>query len=56
MDTWLMLANIEANGERTRTIQVLKSRGMPHSNQVREFVLSRRGSSWSTSTCRTTGC
>ena len=43
MDTWLLLANIEANGERTRTIQVLKSRGMPHSNQVREFVLSRRG-------------
>jgi circadian clock protein KaiC len=43
MDTWLMLANIEANGERTRTIQVLKSRGMPHSNQVREFLLSRRG-------------
>ena len=43
MDTWLMLANIEANGERTRTIQVLKSRGMPHSNQVREFVVSRRG-------------
>ena len=43
MDTWLMLANFEANGERTRTIQVLKSRGMPHSNQVREFVLSRRG-------------
>ena len=40
MDTWLLLANIEANGERTRTIQVLKSRGMPHSNQVREFVLS----------------
>jgi circadian clock protein KaiC len=43
MDTWLLLANIEANGERTRTIQVLKSRGMPHSNRVREFVISRRG-------------
>ena len=43
MDTWLLLANIEANGERTRTLQVLKSRGMPHSNQVREFVLSERG-------------
>jgi len=43
MDTWLLLANLEANGERTRTIQVLKSRGMPHSNQVREFVLGRRG-------------
>jgi circadian clock protein KaiC len=56
MDTWLLLANLEANGERTRTIQVLKSRGMPHSNQVREFVLGRRGSSWSTSTCRATVC
>jgi len=43
MDTWMLLANLQANGERTRTIQVLKSRGMPHSNQVREFVLSRRG-------------
>ena len=43
MDTWLLLGNLEANGERTRTMQVLKSRGMPHSNQVREFVLSRRG-------------
>jgi circadian clock protein KaiC len=43
MDTWLLLANIEANGERTRTMQVLKSRGMPHSNQVREFLLTRQG-------------
>jgi circadian clock protein KaiC len=43
MDTWLLLANIEHNGERTRTIQVLKSRGMSHSNQVREFLISDRG-------------
>jgi circadian clock protein KaiC len=43
MDTWLLLANLEDNGERTRTIQVLKSRGMAHSNQVREFVLGRKG-------------
>jgi circadian clock protein KaiC len=43
MDTWLLLANIEANGERTRSLQVLKSRGMPHSNQVREFLLGRNG-------------
>ena len=43
MDTWLVLGNYEQNGERTRTLQVLKSRGMEHSNQVREFVLSRRG-------------
>jgi circadian clock protein KaiC len=43
MDVWLILANHEANGERTRTVQVLKSRGMAHSNQVREFVIGRRG-------------
>ncbi len=43
MDTWLLLSNLESNGERTRAIQVIKSRGMPHSNQVREFVLSEKG-------------
>jgi circadian clock protein KaiC len=43
MDTWLLLRNVEFNGERNRTIFVLKSRGMPHSNQVREFVLSDAG-------------
>ncbi|CAM5795373.1 circadian clock protein KaiC [Rhizobacter fulvus] len=43
MDTWLLLANVAVNGERTRTLQVLKSRGMPHSNQVREFVFSDHG-------------
>jgi circadian clock protein KaiC len=43
MDTWLMLRNIEFTGERNRTIFVRKSRGMGHSNQVREFVLSDRG-------------
>jgi circadian clock protein KaiC len=43
MDSWLILANMEFNGERTRTIQILKSRGMPHSNQIREFVLSDHG-------------
>ena len=43
MDTWLLLRNIEHNGERNRTLQVLKSRGMAHSNQVREFILSKRG-------------
>ncbi|MBF5005870.1 circadian clock protein KaiC [Diaphorobacter caeni] len=43
MDTWLWLSNIAFNGERTRTLQVLKSRGMPHSNQVREFVFSNHG-------------
>jgi circadian clock protein KaiC len=43
MDTWLLLRNVESNGERNRTIYVLKSRGMVHSNQVREFVLSAAG-------------
>jgi circadian clock protein KaiC len=43
MDTWLVLRNIEVNGERNRTLNVLKSRGMPHSNQVREFMLTSHG-------------
>jgi circadian clock protein KaiC len=43
MDSWLLVANVAYNGERTRTLQVLKSRGMPHSNQVREFVFSDKG-------------
>jgi circadian clock protein KaiC len=43
MDTWLMLRNVEFTGERNRTIFVRKSRGMSHSNQVREFVLSDKG-------------
>jgi circadian clock protein KaiC len=43
MDAWLLLRNLEVNGERTRALDVLKSRGMPHSNQVREFALTRRG-------------
>jgi circadian clock protein KaiC len=43
MDTWLLLRNVEFNGERNRTIFVHKSRGMAHSNQVREFVLGDQG-------------
>lgn len=43
MDTWLLLSNVEFNGERNRTLYVLKSRGMTHSNQVREFVLNNAG-------------
>ena len=43
MDTWLVLRNMDRNGERIRTLDVLKSRGMPHSNQVREFVLTSQG-------------
>jgi len=43
MDTWISVRNMESNGERTRGMYVLKSRGMAHSNQVREFVLSDKG-------------
>jgi circadian clock protein KaiC len=43
MDTWLLLQIIESRGERNRGLYILKSRGMPHSNQVREFILSDEG-------------
>jgi circadian clock protein KaiC len=43
MDTWLLLANREANGERIRTMQVVKARGMAHSNQVREWLFTDHG-------------
>jgi circadian clock protein KaiC len=43
MDTWLLLRNVETDGERNRLLFVRKSRGSAHSNQVREFRLSERG-------------
>jgi circadian clock protein KaiC len=43
MDTWLLVRMLDTNGERNRLLYVLKSRGMPHSNQVREFQLSEKG-------------
>jgi circadian clock protein KaiC len=43
MDTWLLLYNREANGEHNRQLYLLKSRGMAHSNQVREFLMSSAG-------------
>jgi circadian clock protein KaiC len=43
IDTWIFARDVELNGERNRCIYVLKSRGMAHSNQVREFVMSNDG-------------
>jgi circadian clock protein KaiC len=43
MDTWLMLREIEVAGERNRTLTILKSRGMAHSNQLREMRLTAEG-------------
>ncbi len=43
IDTWLALRDIEAGGERNRGLYVIKSRGMKHSNQIREFVITSAG-------------
>src|ERR1035437_8279087 len=43
MDAWLSLQDFEGNGERNRVLYVLKARGMAHSNQMREFLISDRG-------------
>jgi circadian clock protein KaiC len=43
MDTWILLKAVEVGGERNRALYVLKSRGMDHSNQIREFLLTNDG-------------
>jgi len=43
MDAWLLLQDFEGNGERNRVLYVLKARGMAHSNQIREFLISNHG-------------
>jgi circadian clock protein KaiC len=43
VDTWLLVRDVELDGERNRALYVLKSRGMPHSNQVREFLITSKG-------------
>jgi circadian clock protein KaiC len=43
IDTWLLLRDIESGGERNRGLYILKSRGMAHSNQIREFLLTGHG-------------
>src|SRR5205085_3143869 len=43
IDTWIVLREVEIEGERNRGIYVLKSRGMDHSNQIRELLLTKKG-------------
>jgi circadian clock protein KaiC len=43
IDTWLLLRDIELGTARTKGLYVLKSRGMPHSHEIREFVLTANG-------------
>jgi circadian clock protein KaiC len=43
VDAWLLVRDIEFNGERNRGMYIMKSRGMKHSNQVREFIITDKG-------------
>src|SRR4030095_12396268 len=43
VDTWILVRDIERDGERNRGIYIMKSRGMKHSNEVREFLISSKG-------------
>jgi circadian clock protein KaiC len=43
VDAWLLLKDIESGGERNRGLYVIKSRGMKHSNQIREFIMTDQG-------------
>lgn len=43
MDAWILLKTLEINGERNKGLYVLKARGMKHSNQIREFILTSKG-------------
>jgi circadian clock protein KaiC len=43
MDAWLLLESTPVGGERNRTVYILKSRGMDHSNQIREFMITDHG-------------
>jgi len=43
VDAWILLRDVEMNGERNRALSIIKSRGMKHSKEVREFVISSKG-------------
>jgi circadian clock protein KaiC len=43
MDTWILLTDGEENGQRTRGVFIVKSRGMSHSRELRELVVSNKG-------------
>jgi len=43
VDAWILVRDVESNGERNRALYIMKSRGMNHSNQVREFVITDHG-------------
>ncbi len=55
VDTWMMVQDIEVDAERTRSLCVMKSRGMVHSNQVKRFIISNKGITLSTIVTKNTG-
>jgi circadian clock protein KaiC len=43
VDTWMMVQDIEVNALRTRSLCIMKSRGMEHATDVRRFIISKKG-------------
>jgi circadian clock protein KaiC len=43
VDAWILVRDLESDGERNRAIYIMKSRGMQHSNEVREFLITSKG-------------
>ncbi len=43
VDAWILVRDVESRGERNRALYIMKSRGMPHSKEVREFVITSHG-------------
>ena len=43
MDTWILLRNLESEGDRQRCLYILKSRGMAHSSKVKQFIMTNNG-------------
>lgn len=43
VDAWISVKDLEANGERNLGLYIMKARGMRHSNQIREFVITDHG-------------
>lgn len=43
VDAWLLVRDVETDGERNRALYIMKSRGMKHSKEVREFIISSKG-------------
>jgi circadian clock protein KaiC len=43
VDSWILIRDVELNGERNRALYIMKARGMKHSKEVREFVISSKG-------------